>query len=220
VDKSLPFITQLRLLVQPSELQGLAKDLRPTVPALASLTQQTIPFMKNQVRPFASCVANVILPWSNLTLHDSHFNASNGFPERKVYVEAVDFLPGLAGESRSFDANGPYIRILGNGGTLTYSLSPGFFGQSLFPLSSVEPALPPGGKRPPYMEKVPCETQKALQTVDTTNGAALNTQGGSGLPTGGIPLPLLRKQQNQTLALAKLNATRAGLKVRTVKGLR
>ncbi|MEA2210568.1 MAG: phospholipid/cholesterol/gamma-HCH transport system substrate-binding protein [Solirubrobacteraceae bacterium] len=224
VDKSLPFITQLRLLVQPSELRGLTHDLRPTVPALAHLTQRTIPLMKNQVRPFASCVANVIYPWSQLTLHDSHFNASNGFPARKVYVEAVDFLPGLAGESRDFDANGPYIRILGNGGTLTYSLSPGFFGQSLFPLSSSEPVLPPGGKRPPYQENVPCETQKALQTVDTTNGASLNTQGGSGSsgnnPLGGIPLPLLHKQQSQTLNAVKRDAAAAGLKVRMAKGLR
>jgi phospholipid/cholesterol/gamma-HCH transport system substrate-binding protein len=219
VDKSLPFITQLRLLVQPSELEGLTQDLKPTIPALAQLTNATIPLMKNQVRPFASCVANVIYPWSQLTLNDSHFNASNGFPAHKVYVEAVDPLPGLAGESRDFDANGPYIRILGNGGTLTYSLSPGLFGQSLFPLQSVEPTLPPGGKRPPYEENVPCETQKAIQTVDTTNGPAINTVGGSlSNPTGGIPLPLLRKQQSQTLALVKRDAAAQGLKVRLVKG--
>jgi ABC-type transporter Mla subunit MlaD len=222
VDKSLPFITQLRLLVQPSELEGLTHDLRPTIPALASLTNATIPLMKNQVRPFASCIANVVIPWSHLTLNDSHFNSSNGFPPRKVYVEAVDFLPGLAGESRNFDANGPYIRILGNGGTLTYSLQPGFFGQSLYPLSATEPALPPGGKRPPYEEKVPCETQKAIQSLDATTGPALQTQGGSGggnNPLGGIPLPLLHKQQNQTMALVKRDAAAQGLKVRTVKGL-
>jgi ABC-type transporter Mla subunit MlaD len=219
VDKSLPFITQLRLLVQPSELLGLTNDLRPTIPALASLTNATIPLMKNQVRPFASCIANVVLPWSQLTLHDSHFNASNGFPPRKAFVEAVDFLPGLAGESRDFDANGPYIRILGNGGTLTYSLQPGFFGQSLFPLSATEPALPPGGKRPPYEEKVPCETQKAIQSLDATTGPALKTQGGSGSnPVGGLPLPLLHKQQNQTMALVKRDAAAQGLKVRNVKG--
>ncbi len=107
--------------------------------------------MKNQVRPASSCVANVIYPWSQLTVPDPHFNASNGFPPRKVYVEGVDYLPGLAGESRDFDANGPYIRILGVGGTLTYSLQPGLFGQSLS--SSTRPRsrqLPPGGKRPPY----------------------------------------------------------------------
>ena len=125
VDASLPFITQLNDLVQPAELRGLTADLKPTVPALAKLTQETIPLMKNEVRPASSCVVNIIHPWSELTVPDSNFNASNGFPSRKVYVEAVDYLPGLAGESRDFDANGPYIRILGTGGTLTYSLSPG-----------------------------------------------------------------------------------------------
>ena len=162
IDARLPFITQLRLLVQPSELQGLTEDLRPTVPALAQLTNETIPLMRNEVRPASSCVANVIIPWSQLTVPDSHFNASNGFPPRKVYVEAVDYLPGLAGESRNFDANGPYIRVLGAGGTLTYSLQPGLFGQSLAPLDAVQPQLPPGGKRPPYEPNVPCETQPAI----------------------------------------------------------
>ena len=68
--------------------------------------------MRSGVRPASSCLANVVYPWSQLTLNDPNFNASNGFPPRKVYVEAVDYLPGLAGESRNFDANGAYIRVL------------------------------------------------------------------------------------------------------------
>ena len=67
VDASLPFITQLRLLVQPSELEGLTHDLSPTIPALAHLTNSTIPLMKSGVRPASSCVANQIYPWSQLT---------------------------------------------------------------------------------------------------------------------------------------------------------
>jgi hypothetical protein len=131
--------------------------------------------MRDGVRPASSCVANVIYPWSQLTINDSSFNASNGFPPRPVYVEAVDFLPGLAGESRNFDANGPYIRILGNGGTLTYSLQPGLFGQSLTPLSAVQPVPPPGLKRPPYQPNVPCETQTPInqQTIQTNPGPPL-----------------------------------------------
>ena len=86
--------------------------------------------MGNQVRPASSCVANVIYPWSQLTLNDGHFTAKNGFPPRKVYVEAVDYLPGLAGESRDFDANGLYIRVLGAlGNTATTSLQPGLIGR-------------------------------------------------------------------------------------------
>jgi virulence factor Mce-like protein len=167
ITASLPFITQLRLLVQPSELRGLTADLAVTVPALAKLTKETIPLMKNEVRPLSSCVSNVVIPWTKLTINDPNFNAQNGFPPHPAYVEAVDFLPGLAGESRDFDANGPYIRILGNGGTFTYSLQPGLFGQNLTPIIGVVPGLPPGGNRPPLEETVPCETQPALTTLDT-----------------------------------------------------
>jgi phospholipid/cholesterol/gamma-HCH transport system substrate-binding protein len=183
VDASLPFITQLNDLVQPAELRGLTADLKPTVPALATLTNDTIPLMKNEVRPASSCMVNVIHPWSELTVPDSHFTAANGFPSRKVYVEAVDYLPGLAGESRDFDANGPYIRILGTGGTLTYSLSPGLFGQSLSQLDAVQPMLPPGGTRPPYNETTPCETQKAITTLATPASGLISTAGSGGLPT-------------------------------------
>jgi hypothetical protein len=170
IDASLPFITQLRLLVRPQELRGLTGDLSVTVPALANLTRTTIPFMRDQVRPASSCVANVIYPWSQLTLNDPNFNADSGFPPRKAFVEAVDFLPGLAGESRDFDANGPYIRILGTGGTFTYSLQPGMFGQALTKIVSVQPRLPPGGHRPPLEPTVPCETQQAITDLSAPAG--------------------------------------------------
>jgi virulence factor Mce-like protein len=230
IDASLPFITQLRMLVQPSELRGLTHDLSPTVPALANLTNATIPLTKDQVRPAASCAANIIIPWSHLTVPDSNFNSSNGFPSRPVYVEAVDYLPGLAGESRNFDANGPFIRVLGAGGTLTYSLQPGLFGQSLAPLVSVQPQLPPNGEQPPLNETTPCETQAPITSLFAPSGPPLQqiSTGGSG---GGRPLPPLplaqrqqaqqqqSKQAQQTLALIKRDAAADGLSVRMVKGM-
>jgi phospholipid/cholesterol/gamma-HCH transport system substrate-binding protein len=212
VDASLPFITQLNDLVQPAELRGLTADLKPTVPALAALTNDTIPLMKNEVRPASSCVVNVIHPWSELTVPDSHFNSSNGFPPRKVYVEAVDFLPGLAGESRDFDANGPYIRILGTGGTLTYSLSPGLFGQSLSQLDAVQPMLPPGGKRPPYNETTPCETQKPITTLGTPTSGQLSTAGSGGLPTPAAKAEWIGAMSG-ALKSIEAEATQQGLKV-------
>jgi phospholipid/cholesterol/gamma-HCH transport system substrate-binding protein len=193
VDASLPFITQLRLLVRPSELQGLTSDLSVTVPALAKLVVETIPFMKNGVRPASSCVSNVVIPWSHLTLNDSHFNASNGFPPHQVYIEAVDFLPGLAGESRNFDANGPYIRILGAlGQTGVSSLQSGLVGGTLAPLSGFEPQVPPGGKSPPLMPNVPCETQPPITDLSSNSTAAPSPVSPSTLPSalGLIPLPL------------------------------
>jgi ABC-type transporter Mla subunit MlaD len=213
VDASLPFITQLRLLVQPSELRGLTADLRPTVPALAKLSQATIPLMKNEVRPAASCVVNIIHPWSQLTVPDSNFNASNGFTPQKVYVEAVDYLPGLAGESRDFDANGPYIRVLGNGGTFTYSLSPGLFGQSLEKIDSVQPKIPPGGKRPPYMENVPCESQAPITDLSAPSGGPL-PQVSTGLTTAAERARWVGVTTNAIKAMTK-QAGLAGLKLNT-----
>ncbi len=173
IDASLPFVRQLRLLVAPSELGGLASELSATVPSLARLTAETIPLMRDGVRPASSCLATVVYPWSQLTLGDPHFNAANGFPPRKVYIEAVDYLPGLAGESRNFDANGPYIRVLLTAGSLTYSLSPGAFGQAVAPLVATQPTLPPGDRRPPLQPKVPCETQPPITTLASPTGPAL-----------------------------------------------
>jgi phospholipid/cholesterol/gamma-HCH transport system substrate-binding protein len=197
VDASLPFFHQLRLLVQPSELQGLTNDLKSTVPALANLNAETIPFMRDQVRPASSCQVNEILPWSHRTIHDSHFNAKNGFPPRPVYVEGVDYLPGLAGESRDFDANGPYIRILLTGGTYRYSLTPPgapskLFGQALAPIFGTQPTMPqPHASgdgatskvtRPPLKPNVPCETQPAITEAGIqapTSGAPPTVKGGA-----------------------------------------
>jgi phospholipid/cholesterol/gamma-HCH transport system substrate-binding protein len=190
VDATLPFFHQLRLLVSQPELRGLTNDLSFTVPALAKLNAESIPFMRNEVRPASSCQVNEILPWSHLTIHDPHFNAKNGFPPRPTYVEGVDYLPGLAGESRDFDANGPYIRILLTGGTYRYSLTPPgaptkLFGQALAPIFGTQPIMPslhPSGdgapakvSRPPLKPNVPCETQPAI------------TEAGIQAPASGAP---------------------------------
>ena len=133
------------------------------------------------VRPASSCQVNEILPWTRLTVPDEHFNASNGVPPRPVYVEGVDFLPGLNGEMRDFDANGPYVRVLLTGGTLTYSLQPGLFGTALNSIEGVQPQLPAphnsgdGAKvpvsRPPLKPNVPCETQPAIKDLSAPTGA-------------------------------------------------
>ncbi len=185
IDVSLPFINQLRLLVQPAELRGLVNDLKPTVPALANLTNQTIPLMENQVRPASNCVAQVIYPWSNLQINDSNFNASNGFPPHPAYVEDLQLLPGLAGESRTFDGNGPYIRLLFGGGSFLYSLQPGVFGNLLEPLLGVQPVPPPNDAHPALQENVPCETQQPIANLDAPEGAP-PTQISTGSGTTGI----------------------------------
>jgi ABC-type transporter Mla subunit MlaD len=227
IDASLPFITQLRYLVSPPELRGLTADLAKTVPALARLTRESTPLMANGVRPAASCAVNVVIPWSRLTLPDPHFNASNGFPPHPVYVEAVDFLPGLAGESRDFDANGPYIRILGTGGTLTYSLQPGLFGQALAPLQGEQPQPPPGEHAPPLEPNVPCETQQPITDLSAPTGGPPAQQSSSLAAPGAslrwtsaaaAAIPQIQQLANQsglklgTAAMPKLGGSSASAK--------
>jgi hypothetical protein len=141
-------------------------------------------------------VTTIIHPWSTLSIHDPNFDSSNGFPSRQAYVEAVDYLPGLAGESRVFDANGPVIRIGFTAGTFTYSLSPNAFGQALAPLGGVQPVAPPGKKRPPLHKNTPCETQAPITTLDDAPTLTLSPVAGS---NGGVLGTLL-----QNLGITKL----------------
>jgi len=95
LDAAIPWITQARGLVQPSELRGLAADLRPTVPDLAALVERSVPLYR-EVRRAAGCQNDVIHPWTMDTVPDQNFPADGN-----VYEEAPKPLPGLAGESRS-----------------------------------------------------------------------------------------------------------------------
>jgi hypothetical protein len=75
-----------------------------------------------------------------------------------VYQEATKPLPGLAGESRSGDANGQWFRVLAAGGANLVTLRPGVFATTALPISGANPPLP--DTRPPLDPTVPCETQQ------------------------------------------------------------
>ena len=152
IDVSIPLLRQLRGLVSQQELRGLAHDLRPTVPALARFTRQGVP-LNQQVRASASCQNNVILPWSHDTLEDEKFPATG-----PVYTELPKPFPGLAGESRSGDANGQWFRVLATGGTNLVQFAPNTFGTTALPLLGVNPPKP--NSRPPLRNDVPCENQQ------------------------------------------------------------
>jgi phospholipid/cholesterol/gamma-HCH transport system substrate-binding protein len=153
LDAALPFVQQLRGLVSQAELRGLSADLRPTVPDLARLIDRSIPLYR-EVRRASSCQNEVIHPWTVDTVPDKQFPA-----EGKVYEEAPKPLPGLAGESRSADANGSWFRVLAAGGKNLVTFSPGVFGTTPEPLLGANPPKPT--KRPPLNGDVPCETQQA-----------------------------------------------------------
>ncbi|HEX2017054.1 MAG TPA: MlaD family protein [Solirubrobacteraceae bacterium] len=159
LDASLPFVRQLRGLVSRAELRGLVADLRPTVPALAMLNNVTPAFLAEN-RAFSSCQNSVVLPWTKLTVPDPNFPATG-----PVFQEAPKPLVGLAGESRTGDANGLWYRVLLNAGNYTYNLGNNRFVQTAFPFLGANP--PKAQVRPPLRPDVPCETQKVpnLQTV-------------------------------------------------------
>jgi ABC-type transporter Mla subunit MlaD len=158
---NLPLVRELRALVSKPELRGLVADLRPTVPALAKLNRDTIPLM-GQTRLASSCQNEVILPWSKDRIVDKAFPATG-----PVYEEAPKVFPGLAGESRTGDANGQWFRVLVSGGL--YSVPNGNGGIMLND-SPLLGANPPPMQRPPLRSDVPCETQEQPDLRTTPGG--------------------------------------------------
>ena len=153
LDAQIPFIRQLRALISKPELRGLAADLRPTVPSLARLNKATVPLLR-QVRAASSCQNEVILPWTRDKIDDPEFPATG-----LVYQEQPKALVGLAGESRSFDANGSWFRVALNAAQYATPLSDG--GRFLLTDRPVLGANPPRpDQRPPLRPDVPCETQQ------------------------------------------------------------
>ena len=160
LDVATPWIVQLRRLASRPELRGLTHDLRPTIPKLAKLTRQQLPFME-QARALSSCFNHVVIPWSNDTIH-----SDDGPSPGKVYEETGYGLAGIAGESRSGDANGEYIRVEAGGGPNTVTI-PGsttnlgedFFGSTTFKILGSEPPMNSSAKTP-LRPTEPCETQQ------------------------------------------------------------
>lgn len=171
LDDANPFIRQLRGLVSKPELRGLVADLRPTIPRLASLSKTTIPFFE-QARLLSSCFNNVIIPWSLDTVSPDPIGGEPAVGP--VYKETAYGLVGIAGESRSGDGNGQYIRVVGGGGVNTvtpFGLGTGSIidlgnvpglgqtaGFNSSTLLGSEPAIESSAKTP-FRPDVPCETQ-------------------------------------------------------------
>ena len=153
LDAMLPFVKQMRGFVRPSELQGLVKDLRPTVPSLVELNRGGVN-LQEQTRLTGSCNVNVITPWNNETVPDPNFKS--GGP---IYQEASRQFVGLGGESRSFDANGQYVRSFANSANYASVLGDGRFFFTDLPVQGVNPPAKKDGP-PPLRPDVPCETQE------------------------------------------------------------
>ncbi|MEY2441269.1 MAG: phospholipid/cholesterol/gamma-HCH transport system substrate-binding protein [bacterium] len=152
VDATLPLVKQLRGLVQPAELRGLARNLHSATPPLARLAKAA-PGVLSELRGVSSCANEVLVPFGNDTLVDKAFPTHG-----PVYQEIPKALPNLAGESRSFDANGPWFKVLGSAGAETLNVGNGIFGSAIEPILGNNP--PPVRTRPALRPDVPCETQE------------------------------------------------------------
>ncbi len=159
VRDALPLVRQLRGLVGTSELRGLSRDLRVTTPGLASVARTAVPLL-GELRTLASCTNEVLVPFGNSRLPDPNFPSTG-----PVFEEIPKSLVGLAGESRSSDANGSWFKVLGTGGTETFSLGNGLIGATTSSFQGVNP--PATIKRPPLMADAPCENQEIpdLRTI-------------------------------------------------------
>ncbi|MEA2278018.1 MAG: phospholipid/cholesterol/gamma-HCH transport system substrate-binding protein [Solirubrobacteraceae bacterium] len=161
LDASMPFARQARGLVSEPELRGLSHDLRPVVPSLTELNQRSAPLYA-QVSQASNCQNNVILPWSQDKIDDKAFPAQG-----PVFEEATKPLPGLAGESRSGDANGQWFRVLLSPPKIAYPFGTDKLFLASNPIQGVNPPAPKNHARPPLRADVPCETQQPpdLRTV-------------------------------------------------------
>jgi phospholipid/cholesterol/gamma-HCH transport system substrate-binding protein len=168
IDAAFPWIAQARGLLSRSELGGLSRQLRATVPNLGAVTDLSIKTFP-QADLVAKCLTNVLLPAGNVKLNDGPLSTG-----KENYKEFWYTLVGLAGEAQNFDGSGGYVRFQPGGGLQTVSLGPSSLnGETLLgntpstPLGT-RPAFP--GHRPPYRPDVPCYTQK----VPDLNGALAN----------------------------------------------
>ena len=153
IDQVRPFLEQVRLLARPQELGGLAGDLRPTISDLATLDASLVPLL-GQLRLASSCQDNVILPFTRMKLDDPDLPVTG-----TTFEEATrGTLPGLAGESRSGDANGQWFSPVAQAGANVVALGDDQTAVTALPVLGVNPRAPE--QRPPLRPNVTCETQE------------------------------------------------------------
>jgi phospholipid/cholesterol/gamma-HCH transport system substrate-binding protein len=129
IPASFPFVRQLRLLFQPSELRGLSDDLRETIPPLARVNRRTIPLL-DQNRALSKCTNDVLVPFANTPIPTGEPGSepADSPDAGNAITSSLDFeydpdssgqtfaeqsgraFVGLSGESRTGDANNEFFR--------------------------------------------------------------------------------------------------------------
>jgi phospholipid/cholesterol/gamma-HCH transport system substrate-binding protein len=192
LDAATPFIRQVRKLASKRELRGLTKDLRPTIPRLAKLTRRTVPFL-DQSRALSSCFNEAVIPWSNDEISVSGGDYQHP-AQGPVYKETGYGLVGIAGESRSGDANGQYIRVHAGGGSNTIASNPESgaeqqFGFVPFDILGSAPNISDSAKTP-FKPTVPCERQEPPNLASSMGPAP--PQPAAAGDAGSLPEPIAK----------------------------
>ncbi len=156
-----PMLEQVRGLMSRSELRGLVARLRPTIPQLTRLAEANVGLFTEQ-RAFSSCFNEVIVPWSHSTVEPpADYPLDVG---GRVFETTGYSIAGSAGESRSGDAAGQHLRVLGGTGSnvIRYPAAGGrdeIFGLTPFPVLGAIPRIN-DSKKSAYRPDVPCEQQE------------------------------------------------------------
>ena len=201
IEAAFPWIEQMRGLVRPDELGGLAKELAPASADLARLMDRATELLP-QTDLASRCLRDVVLPAGDLVINDEFTTGSEN------YKEFFYALAGIAGEGQNFDGNGMYVRFQTGGGSQMISLgdrstSTGqLFGNNVqVPLGN-RPAYP--GRTPPYRPNEPCHRQ---QLPDVNGPAAAKS-----LPTGqGALAAEVKTEQDKLRRKVELEAVRRKL---------
>jgi phospholipid/cholesterol/gamma-HCH transport system substrate-binding protein len=168
IDASMPFIRQTRKLFSKRELRGLTRQTRAQIPRLVRLNVQLQPLLR-QARELSSCANTVYSPFLESRIPSTEDGNTNQEVRRQLNRSFV----GLAGESRTNDANTPWFRI---GAVSPFQLTGP--GSVIEPLSPSKP-----GQAPAHRPDKPCETQQPPElaapsesggTIDPFNRARSN----------------------------------------------
>jgi phospholipid/cholesterol/gamma-HCH transport system substrate-binding protein len=164
---SQPWLDQTAALLGKDELGYIASQLRLAGPGAGKATADGRGLF-TQIGLLSGCVDNVLLPTGDVVLNDSGsgYDFSSGVPNFKEFGYATT---GLAGESGSFDGNGPSLRFFSAGGPTPAggpvpnlrSPVPGggfqkdaLWGGSTTPPIGTRPAL---GAKPPFRTDIACQ---------------------------------------------------------------
>ena len=107
IDASLPLVRQLRAAGLPARAARPGRRPAPDGPVAGEAQRPHARRSTSRSAPASSCQNEQILPWTHDKIEDPVFPAVG-----PVYVESTKPLGGLAGESRTGDANGQWFRVL------------------------------------------------------------------------------------------------------------